>query len=88
VFWNLNANYKLTQAENGKLTAFFDPLPVQHPAPPGETYPDWIRDMVFTDESLHAVLLAIVEQQTSLAFDPAWLAEPHADVPRPASVIT
>lgn len=32
--------------------------------------------MVFTDEALHATLLAIVEQQTDLAFDPAWLTQP------------
>lgn len=76
VFWNLNANYKVIQAKNGKLTASFDPLSVQHPAPVGETYPDWITDVVFTDDSLHAILLAVVEQQTGLVLDPAWLAEP------------
>lgn len=76
VFWNLNANYKLTQAEDGKLLASFDPLTVQHPAPVGETYPDWITDVVFTDDNLHAVLLAIIEQQTGLTFDPTWLTDP------------
>jgi hypothetical protein len=77
VFWNLNADYKLTQAVDGKLTAQFDPLTVQHLAPVGDTYPDWIADVVFTDESLHAVLLALVEQQTGLVFDPVWLTEPQ-----------
>ncbi|MPZ84925.1 MAG: hypothetical protein GEV28_32890 [Actinophytocola sp.] len=76
VFWNLNANYKLTAAVDGKLTASFDPLTAQHPAPIGETYPDWITDVVFTDEELHAILLAVVEQQTGLAVDPVWLTDP------------
>jgi hypothetical protein len=76
VFWNLNANYKLTQAADGKLLAHFDPLTVQHPAPVGETYPDWITDVVFTDDNLHAVLLAVIEHQTGLAVDPAWLTDP------------
>ena len=76
VFWNLNGNYKLTQARDGKLLASFDPLTVQHPAPIGETYPDWITDVVFTDDNLHAVLLAVIEQQTGLAFDRAWLMSP------------
>jgi hypothetical protein len=76
VFWSLNANYKVVQAENGRLTASFDPLSVRHPAPAGETYPDWITEVVFTHESLNAVLLAVVEQQTGLVFDPVWLAEP------------
>ncbi len=76
VFWNLNANYKLTAAANGKLTASFDPLTVQHPAPIGEIYPDWINEVVFTDEELPAILLAVAEQQTGLAVDPAWLTDP------------
>ncbi|MBM7776454.1 hypothetical protein JOD54_006658 [Actinokineospora baliensis] len=73
VFWNLNANYKVTQAADGQLTASFDPLTVQHPAPPGEVYPPWITDVVFTDGALHAELLAVLEHETGLAFDPAWL---------------
>lgn len=77
LYWSLNANYKVTQALNGALVARFDPLSVQHPAPVGEHYPDWITDVVFTDESLHAILLATMEQQTGLAFDRAWLDEPH-----------
>ncbi|MGQ0840852.1 DUF6461 domain-containing protein [Actinokineospora sp.] len=76
IFWNLNANYKLTQARDGKVLASFDPLTVQYPAPVGETYPDWITDVVFTDDNLHAVLLAVVEQQTGLTLDPAWLTGP------------
>ncbi|MCG8916909.1 DUF6461 domain-containing protein [Actinokineospora sp. PR83] len=76
VFWNLNANHTVVQAVDGKLVACFDPLTVQHPAPVGETYPDWITDVVFTGESLHAILLAIVERQTGVAFDPAWLTDP------------
>ncbi|MDQ3579086.1 MAG: DUF6461 domain-containing protein [Actinomycetota bacterium] len=76
VFWNLNANHKLTAAADGKLTASFDPLTVQHPVFVGETYPDWINDVVFTDEELHAILLAVVEQQTGLVVDPAWLTDP------------
>ncbi|HEY0638243.1 MAG TPA: DUF6461 domain-containing protein [Pseudonocardiaceae bacterium] len=84
VFWNLNANYKVTQARDGKLTASFDPLTVQHPAPPGEIYPDWITDVVFTDEELHAELLAVVEHQTGLPIDPAWLREPRPTYRVPA----
>lgn len=76
VFWNLNANYKFTQAIGGELVASFDPLTVQHPAPLGETYPDWIAEVVFTDEGLHAELLAVVEQQTGLIFEQEWLTEP------------
>ncbi|PWK84526.1 hypothetical protein C8D88_108141 [Lentzea atacamensis] len=76
IFWDLNANYKVTQAIDGKLVASFDPLSVQHPAPVGDTYPDWITELVFTDEGLHAELLAVVEQQTSVAFDQTWLTEP------------
>lgn len=76
VFWNLNANYKLTQAIGGELIASFDPLTVQHPAPVGETYPEWITEVVFTDDGLHAELLAVVEQQTGLTFEQAWLTEP------------
>ncbi|HSV64508.1 MAG TPA: DUF6461 domain-containing protein [Mycobacteriales bacterium] len=73
VYWSLNANYTLTQAIDGRIVAHFDPLTVQHPAPPGEIYPAWITDVVFTDDSLHAVLLALLEEQTGLAFAREWL---------------
>ncbi|MDQ3576750.1 MAG: DUF6461 domain-containing protein [Actinomycetota bacterium] len=76
VYWSLNANYMVTQAVDGKLVAHFDPLTVQHPAPIGETYPDWITDVVFTDDNLHAILLATVEEHTGVAFEAAWLADP------------
>jgi Family of unknown function (DUF6461) len=76
VFWNLNANYKLTQASGGELIASFDPLTVQRPAPIGETYPEWITEVVFTDDGLHAELLAVIEQQTGLTFNQEWLTEP------------
>lgn len=76
VFWNLNADYKLTQAADGELLAAFDPLHVQPTAPVGETYPQWVTDVVFTDGELHAELLAVVEHQTGLAFDRGWLDEP------------
>lgn len=77
VFWNLNANYKVVQAKDGKLAASFDPLSIQNSVPIGETFPDWITEVVFTNDSLHAILLAVVEQQTGLAFDPVWLTEPQ-----------
>lgn len=76
IFWNLNANYKVSAAKDGKLLASFDPQTVQYPAPVGEIYPDWITDVVFTDDNLHAVLLAVIEHQTGLTFDPTWLTEP------------
>ncbi|WP_253835992.1 DUF6461 domain-containing protein [Actinokineospora globicatena] len=76
VFWNLNANYKVTQAADGELLASFDPLTVQHPPPPGEVYPPWITEVVFTDTGLHAALLAVVEHQTGLVIDRGWLTTP------------
>ena len=84
VFWNLNANYKLTQAVGGELVASFDPLTVQPSAPVGETYPEWITEVVFTDDGLHAELLAVVEQQTGLTVEQAWLTEPLPTYRAPA----
>ncbi|MGX7824522.1 DUF6461 domain-containing protein [Actinokineospora sp. 24-640] len=75
VFWNLNGDYKVTEAQDGRLTASFDPLGIERSAPPGDTYPDWLADVVFTVDALHAVLLSVVEERTDLAVDRAWLNE-------------
>lgn len=73
VHWDLNANHQVLAAMDGVLVASFDPLLVEHQAAPGELYPDWLDDVVFADESLHAVLLAVLAKRTGVAVEQQWL---------------
>jgi hypothetical protein len=78
VYWNVNAFGILTQAINGRITAYFESLYPIAPEPPqpGEIRPTWAMGQEIEPESAWRACLALMEQQTGLAFDPQWLNEP------------
>lgn len=77
VYW-APENFSIHQAINGDLTAAFDPVMVGLPAGERDLHPDWITGVDFRAEPIQPLCLALVEQQTGLAFDRRWL-----DVPWP-----
>ncbi|TDQ01318.1 DUF6461 domain-containing protein [Labedaea rhizosphaerae] len=66
VHWDLNANHQLLAAIDGELVTSFDPLLVEH-------QPEWLDDVVLDDESLHAVLLAVLAERTGVVAQRQWL---------------
>src|SRR5262245_43236177 len=88
VHWGVQSTPFIAQARDGQSLAFFEPLqfaidpeqgsptPRRQPPIAEGTYPDWLADTEFRLGSVYSTMLAIVEQQTGLAFDRAWLDEP------------
>lgn len=70
---DMSGNSRIVQAENGKITAFFEPLFVNDRDLSHPWRPTWVEDVRFTAEHLQAACLAAMETQTGLAFDRAWL---------------
>lgn len=87
VYWNVNGMSNITQAENGRVIAYFDPLYVEEGEGPqdGEIYPEWIKGLTIDAGHVRSTALALVEQQTGLAFDRSWLdtALPTYRIPDP-----
>lgn len=75
VYWSINANYRVIEAQDGRLLADFDPLLFQHPVPPGERYPDWSAEVTLGPGALRAALMAVMEVRTGLVFERGWLGE-------------
>ncbi|WP_433268977.1 DUF6461 domain-containing protein [Actinosynnema sp. CS-041913] len=73
VHWNVNGLFRITGAEDGTVTASFDPMRVDADDP-GDLVPSWATNVPFEVGKLRATSLAVAEQQTGMAFDQAWLA--------------
>jgi hypothetical protein len=72
VYWSPSGD-RIVQAINGELVASFEPLSIGDTSSEGDTHPEWLRDTVFSTEGLHSTMLAVLEEQTGIAFDPQWL---------------
>lgn len=67
VYWSPSCPPQLIQAIDGQLTAYFKLASTGEPAPP------WIKDLSVDAKKLRSTALALMEQQTGLAFDRDWL---------------
>jgi Family of unknown function (DUF6461) len=72
VYWSPSGD-RIVQAINGQLVASFEPLSIGDTGSEGDTHPEWLHDTVFSTEGLHSTMLAVLEEQTGIAFDPQWL---------------
>lgn len=73
VHWNVNGLFRITAAEDGTITASFDPMRIDADDP-GDLVPTWAASMPFEVGKLRATSLAVAEHETGVAFDQAWLA--------------
>lgn len=73
VYWSMTGVYRITQAVHGTVVAHFDPLAVGYPLGDADLHPRWINDTAIDPANPRAACLALLEQQTGLAFDRAWL---------------
>ncbi|MEV8440455.1 DUF6461 domain-containing protein [Actinosynnema sp. NPDC051121] len=73
VHWNVNGLFRITEAEDGTITASFDPMRVDADDP-GALVPPWATEVSFEVGKLRATSLAAAERRTGVAFDQAWLA--------------
>lgn len=79
VYWSPSSRPQLTQAIDGQVTAYFELSPGEDLAPP------WIKNLSVDVKKLRSTALALMEQQTGLAFDRDWLTEvrPTYRIPDP-----
>lgn len=77
VFWSLTGSGAVTQAIDGVVTAHFAALyPFSlEPPQPGDLRPDWATGPALDVELAWPACMALLEQQTGMAFDPSWLTE-------------
>ena len=90
VYWNVNAFGLMTQAVDGEVTAYFEHLYPFAPEPESnEIRPDWAIGPELDVTLAKQACLALMEQQTGLAFDPFWLndARPAYRIPDPHSML-
>ncbi|QQQ75475.1 hypothetical protein IOD16_30965 [Saccharothrix sp. 6-C] len=82
--WNVNGLFRITAAEDGKVTASFDPMRVEADDL-GDLVPNWAAAVPLEVGKLRATSLAVAEQRTGVAFDQAWLASklPTYRIPDP-----
>jgi hypothetical protein len=75
VYWNVNAFGMLTEATDGRITAHFESLYPIAPEPPqpGEVRPPWAIGEAVDVALAWQACLVLMEQQTGLAFEQAWL---------------
>jgi hypothetical protein len=64
---------RIVQAENGKVLADFEPLFTDQDT--AELVPQWAHEAVFAAEGLRAAMLAAMEEQAWVGFEPRWLGE-------------
>lgn len=73
VYWTVEGRWRILEAEDGQVTAYFDVARAVYRTDPFDKLPSWIDEVDLSDENLDATCLAIMEQQTGAAFEPAWL---------------
>ncbi|MGH3759887.1 DUF6461 domain-containing protein [Actinophytocola sp.] len=76
VHWNVEGRWRIVQANDGQVTACFDVSMAADGMDTFDKLPAWLDDADLSDDSLDATCLAILEQQTGLAFEPSWLTVP------------
>jgi hypothetical protein len=76
IHWNVEGRWRILQANGGQVTAYFDVAMAADGMDSFDTLPDWLADVDLSDDSLDATCLAILEQQTGVAFEPSWLTVP------------
>jgi len=69
VFWNANSVFRIVQAVDGQVVAWFDPMHGGERAGPADLIPEWINGLSLQAGHLRATSLALIELQTGLAFD-------------------
>lgn len=69
---DMNGNGRIVQAENGAVTAFFEPLFVNDRDLSHPWRPAWVEDVRFPAEQLQAACLVAMEKQTGVAFERRW----------------
>lgn len=81
VYWNADGRWYIVQAINGAVTGSFD-VALRYPT---DLLPAWAVEVDFSTNNLGALCLALMEQQTGLVFDPAWLRDklPTYRIPDP-----
>lgn len=78
VYWNIHAAGAVTQAVDGVITAQFEPLyPLAPDEQPWERRPEWAVGPEVELGLTRQVCMALLEQQTGVAVEQAWLTEPH-----------
>lgn len=80
---DLNGDSRIVQATDGRIVAYFEPLFVNNRDLSHPWRPAWVDDVVFQPGHVQAAALAVMEQQTGLVFDRAWLDQPHPTYPVP-----
>jgi hypothetical protein len=77
VYWNVNGFGMITQAIDSAVTACFEALyPFGATQNQGERRPDWAIGSEDDVDRAWQVDMALLEQQTGVAVDPAWLQTP------------
>lgn len=76
VSWTVEGRWRILQAKNGQVTASFDVLHAVNRTDPFDKLPAWLDHVDLSDDSLDATCLAVLEQQTGVAFDRRWLTAP------------
>lgn len=89
VYWTVEGRWRILQAESSRVMACFDVARAVHRADPFDKLPSWIDDVDLSDDNIDATCLALLEQQTGVAFDPAWLqrALPTYRIPDPDEML-
>lgn len=70
---DMNGSSTITQADDGKITAFFEPLFVNDRDLSHPWRPEWAAATNFRLGRVQAASLAALEQQTGLAVERSWL---------------
>ncbi|MDX8029384.1 DUF6461 domain-containing protein [Lentzea sp. BCCO 10_0856] len=89
VHWNGNGMFRITEAHAGTVTAYFEPTFGAQPAAPDDVIPEWGVGLQLQPDELRAACLALVEQQTDVAFDQEWLVKklPTFRIPDPDELL-
>ncbi|MCP2245725.1 DUF6461 domain-containing protein [Lentzea aerocolonigenes] len=89
VHWNANGMFRITEARGGKVTAYFEPTFGVEPAAPEDVMPEWAEGLELQPAELRAACLALVEQETGVAFEEEWLVKklPTFRIPDPDELL-
>ncbi|TDP94034.1 hypothetical protein [Labedaea rhizosphaerae] len=84
-YWSMSGAYRITEAEQGGVTAYFDPFAVGEPGGMGDRQPAWAADLALDIEQPNASCLAALEVRSDVAFQQEWLTSPQptCQVPGP-----
>jgi hypothetical protein len=84
IYWSMTSNPRITQAIDGRVTAYVETFAGDKPYV-GEPAPPWLTGISIELDHLRATAMALMEQQTGLAFDREWLNEkrPTYRIPDP-----